>query len=95
MTYAVLMIDYPPANFIWPFQTAWSQLGQPARGRHLDGSTVLHADGHAKWYPFSKLYPDSVEVPSGPRINVTWPFWGFLWGNVSVGGSTDDNGNRV
>lgn len=84
---AVLMIDFPPASWVWPAgqygsaanQNFWG--GTNFNGRHTRGSVTLHADGHAKWYQFSKLYPDGVQ--EGPT-NREWNFWGFKWGNVSV-----------
>ncbi len=72
----VMMVDFPPANFVWPGASFW---GSPAKGRHSEGSNVLHMDGHAKWYHFTTLYPEGVEW-SG-KLN-EWMAWGFNWGNA-------------
>jgi prepilin-type N-terminal cleavage/methylation domain-containing protein/prepilin-type processing-associated H-X9-DG protein len=82
---AVLMIDYPPAWYLWPAgqygfnQSFWG--GSGFRGRHNEGSVVLHADGHAKWYRYAVLYPGEREDDG---TNRKWNFWGFSWGNLSV-----------
>jgi len=95
-SWAVLMTEYPMADFNWPYATFWSSHGLPSpRGRHLDGSVMLHVDGHAKWYPFSKLYPNGSENPGWPQLSYTWNFWGFEWGNQTVGGNRDSNGNPI
>lgn len=77
----VLALDFPPADFVWPYQNFWDSNGAKAHGRHNDGSVVLHLDGHAHWYPFSKLYPENTEW-SG-QLN-EWNCWGFSWANQSV-----------
>lgn len=74
----VMMIDFPPANFVWPGAAFW---GGQVGGRHSNGSNVVHMDGHAKWYPFSILYPEQVEW-SGK--NNEWNAWGFNWAAQSV-----------
>lgn len=74
----VMMIDFPPASFVWPGPAFWG--GQP-HGRHSEGSVVVHMDGHAKWYQFSKLFPLGVEW-SGK--NVEWNAWGLNWADPSV-----------
>lgn len=90
--WAVLMTEYPVANFNWPYDPFWKQNGQPGQGRHSKGSVVLHADGHAKWYPFTKLYPYSVEDAgwNNNRNRVNWYSWGFQWGSKSVGGDSGE-----
>ncbi len=89
----ILMIDQPPASFIWPADQPgkaafWG--GKAFNGRHSAGSVVIHADGHAKWYPFSKLYPYGVEDPGWPRRSRNWNYWGFDWGAKSTGGNVDE-----
>ncbi len=80
---AVFMTDLPNMNFQWPFYNppTW---GSPApsgpNGRHANGATCLHMDGHAHWYPGSKLYPQSLNTSS----NLDWDYWGFTWGDPSV-----------
>lgn len=82
---ATLMIDFPPAGYLWPAgqygfnQNFWG--GPNYKGRHNEGSVVLHADGHAKWYKFAALYPDGVE--DNGKSNA-WNYWGFSWGDPSV-----------
>jgi len=82
---AVLMIDFPPAGFLWPAgqygfnNQFWG--GNNYQGRHNGGSNALHADGHAKWYHFDKLYPGSKEDDGS---NTKWNYWGFRWGATSV-----------
>ncbi len=84
---AVVMIDFPPASYLWPAgqygfnPTFWG--GANFKGRHNAGSVVTHADGHAKWYPYATLYPGNLE-DNGNRD--AWNFWGFTWGNRTVGG---------
>ncbi|GAB4454974.1 MAG: hypothetical protein OHK0029_10350 [Armatimonadaceae bacterium] len=75
---AVMMIDFPPAWFIWPGERLW---GANFRGRHNEGSVVVHMDGHAKWYKFSALYPKNTEW-SGDLNE--WMCWGMNWANPSV-----------
>jgi len=77
----VFSIDLPPADFIWPFQSVWDAGGAKPHGRHTDGSVALFMDGHAKWYPFSKLYPEGNQW-SG-NLN-EWVCWGFEWADPSV-----------
>jgi prepilin-type N-terminal cleavage/methylation domain-containing protein len=84
---AVLMIDFPSAGYLWPAgqygfnQNFWG--GPNYKGRHNEGSVVIHADGHSKWYKFTALYQDGLE---NNGLNNKWNFWGFAWGNTSVGG---------
>ena len=79
---AVLMIDFPAGNFVWPGPDFW---GTGYKGRHAEGSVVLHADGHAKFYRFSALYPNGVEYsnPNG-KGGMEWPDWGLSSGDPSV-----------
>jgi len=77
----VFAIDFPPATFDWPGQTWWAQQGALVDGRHTNGSVALFLDGHAKYYPFSQLYPEGVEW-SG-KLN-EWSCWGYTWANSSV-----------
>ncbi len=84
---AVLMIDFPSAGFLWPTgqysgnanPDFWG--GLTWKGRHNEGSVVLHADGHAKWYKYTVLYPGETEDDGTAR---KWNYWGFWWGNQSV-----------
>jgi prepilin-type N-terminal cleavage/methylation domain-containing protein/prepilin-type processing-associated H-X9-DG protein len=82
---AVIMIDFPSAWYLWPAgqfgfnQSFWG--GSGFKGRHNEGSVVLHADGHAKWYRYSVLYPGEMEEDG---TNRKWNYWGFSWGNTSV-----------
>lgn len=80
---AVLMIDFPPASFLWPGSPGdpsfWG--GSGFKGRHNNGSNVIHADGHAKWYNYTVLYPGGVEDDGS---STKWNFWGFEWGAASV-----------
>lgn len=94
-TWAVMMSEYPVARFNWPYATFWSGKGQPERGRHMDGSVMLHVDGHAKWYQFTKLYPHGTEDPGWPQASYMWNFWGFEWGQSTLGGNRDTNGNPI
>ncbi len=80
-TKAVLMTDFPMANFDYPGASFWAAHGAPEQGRHSSGSNVLHADGHAHWYPYTVLYP---EGSYNQRNN--YNFWGFAWGLTTVGG---------
>ena len=50
---------------------------------------MLHADGHAKWYPFTRLYPNGTENWVGDETRKDWNFWGFAWGDNTVGGRLD------
>jgi prepilin-type N-terminal cleavage/methylation domain-containing protein/prepilin-type processing-associated H-X9-DG protein len=87
---AVLAIDWPPANFVYPGYSYWSGLGALPYGRHTDGSTVMFLDGHSHWYPFSKLYPNGTQTdwntqPDGySYTSLTYPYWGFTWGDPTV-----------
>lgn len=74
----VMLIDFPPANFVWPGAAFW---GGPADGRHSNGSNVVFMDGHAHWFQFSTLYPEGVEW-SGK--NNEWNAWGFTWAAQNV-----------
>ena len=78
---AVLMLDFPPASFVWPYASFWSGKGVPTNGFYNSGSNVLHCDGHAKWYPFSKLYPEGIDDNGGtagtPSTGDVWKYWGL------------------
>jgi prepilin-type N-terminal cleavage/methylation domain-containing protein/prepilin-type processing-associated H-X9-DG protein len=82
---AVLYIDFPSAGFVWPageygFNDAfWGGLNY--KGRHNEGSNVLHVDGHSKWYRFAVLYPNNLDDDG---MNDKWNYWGFTWGNPKV-----------
>ncbi len=89
----ILLIDQPPASFIWPGNQPGKEKfwgGTNFNGRHTRGSVVLHADGHAKWYQYSKLYPYGVDDPGWPRLSRNWNFWAFEWGAVSTGGQVPE-----
>jgi len=85
---AVLATDWPPISSTWPGSDWWASHGGPAKGRHTEGSVVLFADGHAKWYQFTKLYPGGSDQGRSDE----WNYWGFWWGGKSVGGSEPDGG---
>ena len=85
---ATLAIDWPPINSTWPGPTWWASHGGFAKGRHTEGSAVMFADGHAKWYPFSRLFPGGSDLGRSDE----WNYWGFWWGGKSVGGSEPDGG---
>lgn len=76
----VYMIDLPAADFLAPGQSFWDSNGASKYGRHSNGSVVMFMDGHAKWYPFSQLYPEGTEnwYPD------EWVNWGLEWGSPSV-----------
>jgi prepilin-type processing-associated H-X9-DG protein len=93
--WAVLMTEFPVAGFNWPYETFWTARGQGARGRHMDGSVMLHVDGHVKWYPFTKIFPNGREDPGWPAESYMWNYWGFEWGQASLGGNRDTNGNSI
>ena len=82
---AVVMIDMPSASYVWPAgqygfnQNFWG--GPNYKGRHNAGSVVLHADGHAKWYNYTVLYPNGLEEDGQSD---KWNYWGFSWGNPKV-----------
>ena len=82
---AILLIDYPSAGFLWPAgqygfnNSFWG--GLDYKGRHSEGSVALHADGHAKWYKFSVLYPNNLEEDGKSD---KWNYWGFAWGATNV-----------
>lgn len=88
---AALAIDWPPIGYTWPSQTDgtwWASHGGPLKGRHTEGSVVMFADGHAKWFPFSRLYPGGKDLGRSDE----WNYWGFWWGAKSQGGSEPDGG---
>lgn len=81
---AVLMLDFPPASFYWPGLDAGKENfwgGKSFSGRHAEGSNTLHADGHAKWYKYTTLFPDGKQ--DGPSKK-DWNLWGIVWGDPSV-----------
>ena len=89
---AVLALDWPPINSEWPGPAFWaSHGGGGVHGRHNDGSVVMFDDGHAKWYPFSRLYPGGSPLGRSDE----WAYWGFRWGGKSVGGGEPDGGGFV
>ncbi len=53
----VLFIDFPANGLIWPGGEGISFWGSNFTGYWNGGSNVNHMDGHAKYYPFSKLTP--------------------------------------
>jgi prepilin-type N-terminal cleavage/methylation domain-containing protein/prepilin-type processing-associated H-X9-DG protein len=85
----VLAIDWPPINTTWPYETWWASHGGPAKGRHTEGSAVMFADGHAKWFPFSKLYPGGRDYGR----SYEWNYWGFWWGAQMNGGGEPNDGS--
>lgn len=78
----VFAIDFPPANFCWPYQSWWVQhdAGSTPYGRHNNGSNALFLDGHAQWEPFSRLYPEGTENWYADE----WVNWGLQWGSTNV-----------
>jgi prepilin-type processing-associated H-X9-DG protein len=88
---AVALIDLPPSRMQWPGRQFWERrIGGAFKGRHNEGSVVLHLDGHSKWYQYRKLYPTDRDQPnySEPACNdtrdpmavYTWYCWGYEWG---------------
>lgn len=88
-TWAAVASDWPPVSSTWPYASWWASHGGPAKGRHTDGSVVMFADGHAKWFPFSKLYPGGADYGR----SYEWNYWGFWWGGKSEGGAEPDDGS--
>lgn len=87
--WAALASDWPPINAgEWPGASWWASMGEPAQGRHINGSVILFADGHAKWFPFSKLYPAGQQE----GLSDEWNYWGFWWGSSAEGGMEPTNG---
>ncbi len=87
---AVLLTDYPIAQSDDP-PGYWATHGMPENGRHSQGSVVVHADGHAHWYPFSVLEPNGTpRASNGNYYQKNWNMWGFWWGTQSVGGTESD-----
>jgi prepilin-type N-terminal cleavage/methylation domain-containing protein/prepilin-type processing-associated H-X9-DG protein len=78
----IFAIDFPPANFDWPYQQWWSAHGAGSTpfGRHSNGSNAIFLDGHAKWESFSVLYPEGTQnwFPD------EWVNWGLQWGSPNV-----------
>jgi prepilin-type N-terminal cleavage/methylation domain-containing protein len=78
---AVLALDFPAADFLWPYQAWWDSHGAKPDGRHNNGSNVIHLDGHAHWYQFSKLYPEGIDDNGGisgtPKTGDVWIYWGL------------------
>ena len=85
---AALAIDWPPIGNTWPYQAFWTAHGGPAMGRHTQGSVVMFADGHAKWFPFTKLFPSGGDNGTSNQ----WNYWGFWWGSQNSGGSEPNDG---
>ncbi len=87
---AVAMIDLPPSRMQWPGRAFWeARLGGNFKGRHSEGSVVLHLDGHSKWYQYQRLYPTDRNQPGynepscsdpDPMAKYTWYCWGYEWG---------------
>ncbi len=93
-----MFIDFPPAPNTTvnpsPGATFWAAGGAQPNGRHSDGDNVLFADGHAKWFPYSRIFPEGDDRGE-PNA---WSSWGFWWGYVGDGGrmpspTTDDYTN--
>jgi len=53
------------------------QRRNPGNVRHLGGSILTFADGHAKWLPWSKLAQDCAKIyrPHNPRPDGKISFW--------------------
>ncbi len=81
---AVMAIDLPPAVYHFPETRSpgfWARrFGANFKGRHSEGSVVIHMDGHSKWYQHRTLYPTGREVECSvdPWI---WYCWGMLGGS--------------
>lgn len=86
---ASLAVDWPPISSTWPGPSWWASHGGPAKGRHQDGSVVMFADGHAKWFPFSILYPGGADYGR----SYEWNYWGFWWGAQKDGGREPNDGS--
>jgi len=86
---ASLAVDWPSitANE-WPGASWWASKGAGAKGRHQEGSVMIFADGHAKRFQFSVLYPEGQD---GNYSN-QWNFWGFWWGSQKYGGIEPNDG---
>lgn len=82
-SWAAMWIDWPPLDTIYPGVQQWESIQEPMDGRHTDGSCIVFADGHAKWFPFSFLYPEGSDVGA----NNQWQYWGFWWGDSAHGGT--------
>jgi len=86
---AVLASDWPPIGSTWPGAAFWASHSGPAQGRHVNGSVLMFADGHAKWYPFTKLYPGGADYGR----SYEWNYWGFWWGAQMDGGREPNDGS--
>ncbi len=79
---ATLLVEFPSAYYQWPGSNQnpnfWGGAGY--KGRHSEGSVILHMDGHAKWYRYVTMYPNNTQDNS----NKNWNYWGFTWGDPSV-----------
>jgi prepilin-type N-terminal cleavage/methylation domain-containing protein/prepilin-type processing-associated H-X9-DG protein len=81
----VFAIDMPPADFVSPGQTFWDSQKARPYGPHSNGSDVLFLDGHAKWFQFSKLYPEGTDdYWNSDGESDMWVAWGLQWGTPSV-----------
>jgi len=98
--WAVLWTDWPVnGNDYWPnaaygANPTWGQAGEALDGRHTSGSSLVFADGHAKWFPSNELEPEGGLNATGgfvdgdwQNFNNDWNFWGFWWGDTAHGGS--------
>jgi prepilin-type N-terminal cleavage/methylation domain-containing protein/prepilin-type processing-associated H-X9-DG protein len=86
---AALAIDWPPFGNTWPYAAFWKTHGGPATGRHTQGSVVMFADGHAKWFNFKALFPTGND--DGTPLQ--WNYWGFWWGAQKDGGREPNDGS--
>jgi prepilin-type N-terminal cleavage/methylation domain-containing protein len=86
-SHAGILIDFPPATFLWPGTTFWNGKA-PQYGFFNNGSNLLHADTHVKWYAFSKLYPegkDDVGMTGAVNgVSPTGDCW-LYWGTTQTG----------
>jgi len=85
-----LGIDWPPIGTTWPYEAFWkSHGGGPnGTGRHSQGSIVIFADGHSKWFQFKALFPTGQD--DGTPLQ--WNYWGFWWGAQKNGGREPNDG---
>ncbi|MDT7893689.1 MAG: hypothetical protein LASZOEIN_001843 [Candidatus Fervidibacter sp.] len=69
-----------------PCQSDYIQRRNPRNVRHLGGSILTFADGHAKWLPWSKLATDCAKIfrPHNPRQDGKISIWDIRGGGHSM-----------
>jgi prepilin-type N-terminal cleavage/methylation domain-containing protein/prepilin-type processing-associated H-X9-DG protein len=82
-----MMIDFPPVpnSSVNPSPSAafWQAGGLSPDGRHSNGAVLMFADGHAKWFHYTVLYPQGTASDNPDD----WNMWGFWWGYTGDGGA--------